>query len=255
MFDRHTETHRTIFSKHIRRTKRQNRMQRDFYREQKDRFARPNVHESKKKGLNAHEIWDYNEYAYVSYVRKASENAERFVFVRPQGDRHRQGSAARVLFFLDDRTRVSQRTARGYAGKKKDAVAMHHFASVEHTFYELEPFLRFQGLNKPKNVHECALANGNGIGPDGTLRAHERYLMICVSGLVEAMESGREENVRTAALHLYDLLAHELAHTMANHVMFRENDHGDFFVQCEQRVKGLLGNPNDFANDFLQSMR
>ena len=67
-------------------------------------------------------------------------------------------------------------------------------------------FIKFDGLNKPKNVIKTKLRK---IGLDGSLRAKNRLIFLTL----------RKKNGRLKKIHeLYPLIAHELTHTALNHV-------------------------------------
>jgi hypothetical protein len=76
--------------------------------------------------------------------------------------------------------------------------------------------IKFEGLNKPKNVH---LTNCIEIGPDKKLRAEYRIIFLTL-----------RKNTKLQPLRcLKNLIAHELAHTALNHVRWRDDDHGGKF--------------------------
>lgn len=74
-------------------------------------------------------------------------------------------------------------------------------------------FIKFDGLNKPKNVIKTKLEK---IGPDGSLRAKNRLIFLTLR-----KKNGKLKGIKE----LYSLIAHELTHTALNHVKWRENDH------------------------------
>lgn len=81
----------------------------------------------------------------------------------------------------------------------------------------------FSGLNKPKCRYICNQQSGSAlnsvkIGSDGFIRATYRDIFLDLSGDFKDT---------------YELILHELAHTMANHVTFREDDHNGDFEQCQ----------------------
>lgn len=78
----------------------------------------------------------------------------------------------------------------------------------------------FDGMNKPRDryvTRDCP-----GIGADGKIRASRRDIFL---------------NLDKSPRQLQLLLVHELAHTLANHVTFREDDHHADFELCEKFLK------------------
>lgn len=86
----------------------------------------------------------------------------------------------------------------------------------------------FDGLNKPKCVRLTDLPK---IGEDGSLRAKRRVIFLNLR-----KENGKLKNIKE----LIPLLAHELAHTMMNHVKWRNDDHGKNFKQQEKLINMYL---------------
>lgn len=86
----------------------------------------------------------------------------------------------------------------------------------------------FNGLNKPKSVRLTDLLK---IGEDGSLRAKRRVIFLNLR-----KSSGKLKNIKE----LIPLLAHELAHTMMNHVTWRNDDHDKNFKQQEKLIKEHL---------------
>lgn len=80
----------------------------------------------------------------------------------------------------------------------------------------------FIGLNKPKDIVKTNLPP---VGPDKNLRAMWRDVFLTINT--------RTPNITQEEL---ELLVHELAHTMANHVTWRDDDHGRDFKECETLV-------------------
>jgi hypothetical protein len=78
--------------------------------------------------------------------------------------------------------------------------------------------IKFEGLNKPKNIY---LSNDIEIGPDKNLRAEHRIIFLTLR------KNGKLQPIK----YLKSLIAHELAHTALNHVRWRDDDHtGKFNV-------------------------
>jgi hypothetical protein len=77
----------------------------------------------------------------------------------------------------------------------------------------------FDGLNKPKMRYADNIAPH--VGKDGNIRATYRDIFLNLS---------KSQNI------LKKLLIHELAHTMANHVQFRPDDHHADFIWAENLI-------------------
>ena len=88
----------------------------------------------------------------------------------------------------------------------------------------------FDGLNKPRNIH---LTSKQVVGKDGKLRAKYRHIFIILRN-----NTGKFNNFNDT-LHL---LIHELAHTMCNHVKWRDDDHGADFKNAEKLIKHAAKN-------------
>ena len=76
--------------------------------------------------------------------------------------------------------------------------------------------IKFDGLNKPKNIH---VTNEISIGPDKNLRAQYRTIFLTLR------KNGKLKTITS----LKNLIAHELTHTALNHVQWRNDDHGPEF--------------------------
>ena len=76
--------------------------------------------------------------------------------------------------------------------------------------------IKFDGLNKPKNIH---VTNEISIGPDKNLRAQYRIIFLTLR------KNGKLQPIK----YLKNLIAHELTHTALNHVRWRDDDHNGKF--------------------------
>ena len=179
--------------------------------------------------------WDFDEFS--DYIKKTYtyNNTERNVFVKDRFDPKKIEKHTNILFFLDKFTLNLQE----YVKNNKLHVnnkCLKLFNDTKHTFYELYPNPHYNGVNKPKNVHECENATEN-IGPDEKLRAHTRHVMIIIPDDVVEM---------------FDLYCHEIAHTLCNHVQFRPDDHhGDTeqdFPYNQKLVRKYAEELNFFRN-------
>lgn len=116
------------------------------------------------------------------------------------------------------------------------------FVDTQHTFQELDPKEKlFQAVNKPKEVafrEDCET-----VGEDGKLRPSRRHIVI---KLINADKQDNRWPHDDEENYILCLAIHELAHTPANHVCFRVDDHKhDFrifqhlFLKHAERV-GLI---------------
>lgn len=80
----------------------------------------------------------------------------------------------------------------------------------------------FIGLNKPKDIVKTNLPP---VGPDKNLRAMWRDVFLTIDT--------RTPKITEKEL---ELMVHEIAHTMANHVTWRDDDHGRDFQECEDII-------------------
>lgn len=88
--------------------------------------------------------------------------------------------------------------------------------------------IKFEGLNKPKNVINTKKQK---IGLDGSLRATNRLIFLTIRN-----KYGKFKKIEE----LYPLIAHELTHTALNHVMWRKDDHPKEFKVYYKLLLRLL---------------
>ena len=86
--------------------------------------------------------------------------------------------------------------------------------------HEIPPGTGFDGMNKPRGRY--VTSDGPAVGADAKIRASRREIFL---------------NLDKSPRSLDALLVHELAHTLANHVTFREDDHHADFRACEKFIK------------------
>lgn len=86
----------------------------------------------------------------------------------------------------------------------------------------------FNGLNKPKGV---ILTDLPKIGKDGSLRAKRRVIFLNLRKRNKKLKNIKE---------MLPLVAHELTHTMMNHVIWRDDDHDENFKKHETLIKMYL---------------
>ena len=85
-------------------------------------------------------------------------------------------------------------------------------------------YTEFNGLNKPKNLY---VSNDEKIGKDGKLRASYRHIFLTLRN-----SKGNFNNINK----IMKLVIHEIAHTMCNHVTWRDDDHADDFEHSEKLI-------------------
>lgn len=88
--------------------------------------------------------------------------------------------------------------------------------------------LKFEGLNKPKEVF---MSKEPKIGVDGSLRAKYRIIFLTLRDT-----NGKLKKIQD----LYPLIAHELTHTAMNHVRWRDDDHSKEFIIFYKSLLRLL---------------
>ena len=110
---------------------------------------------------------------------------------------------------------------------KKDQILIDCFCDIHlnnHLLSEMQLGTMFNGLNKPRNLYN---ANKPAIGPDGSYRAGYRNVFLT---LRERDGSFKNWNK------IMKLVIHEIAHTMCNHIRWREDDHGKDFKHAEKMI-------------------
>lgn len=113
------------------------------------------------------------------------------------------------------------------------------FLDTPHTIMEISPYdTRFTAINKPKNVTNTSQPSH---GTDKNLRASHKHVMFKLRSTEGKRVHSRES--------LTIVFAHEIAHTMANHVTWRYDDHGEDFKIYQRIITKwliLLGFMSDF---------
>lgn len=84
----------------------------------------------------------------------------------------------------------------------------------------------FNGLNKPRDRYADILAPP--IGKDQNIRARWRHVFFKIPNGLKNIHDNKQ---------FIDLVIHELAHTAANHVRWRPNDHHKDFKDYENMLK------------------
>lgn len=117
------------------------------------------------------------------------------------------------------------------------------FIDTPHIFQEIGSGTLYEGINKPKNIihiqHPPKL-----FSKDNQYRAEYRLIMLSLRT--------KTGNLRTWNK-IKRLLLHELAHTMCNHITYREEgNHEKDFDDCESILHNVasLGPVKEFENNF-----
>tara|TARA_B100001094_G_scaffold311049_1_gene346318 strand:+ start:24 stop:554 length:531 start_codon:yes stop_codon:yes gene_type:complete len=109
-----------------------------------------------------------------------------------------------------------------FTGEEKKMIQI--LKDTPHIFLEINHNTGFLGVNYPLGVRKTNLIK---FGTDGNERAIGRAVFLTVSP--KYIKDKRLE----------DLVIHELSHTLANHVKYRPDDHGEDFVQAENLFKKI----------------
>jgi len=114
-----------------------------------------------------------------------------------------------------------------YKYSKNDQIIIDCFCDIHPNNYllsEMQLGTNFYGLNKPKNLYN---ANKPPIGKDKTLRAGYRHVFLTLRN-----SNGKFNDKEK----IMKLVIHEIAHTMCNHVTWRDDDHGKDFKHAEKLI-------------------
>ena len=114
-----------------------------------------------------------------------------------------------------------------YKYSKKDQILIDCFCDIHPNNYilsEMQLGTMFNGLNKPRNLHKT---NKPHIGKDGQLRASYRNVFLTLRAKDGKFNSENK---------IMKLVIHEIAHTMCNHVTWRDDDHGSDFKHSEKLI-------------------
>ena len=203
--------------------------------------------------------WDFSESdAYYTDVKASNDRNpnRKFRVLQRRGDKERTKEAANILFEYQKNldkiiSNMKQNKQRAKTELEKEQIKL--FLSIHdkprHKICEIndKKTPRFSGMNKP---YKIVLVDRDAakIGPKITNPKRELKGSAiegdCASHIAENIPflrpSYRTIFVTTNIPYSEDLLVHELAHTCANHVVFRPNDHGTDFKQAEKLVKKFL---------------
>lgn len=114
-----------------------------------------------------------------------------------------------------------------YKYSKNDQMIIDCFCDIHPNNYllsEMQLGTNFYGLNKPKNIYN---SNKPPIGKDKTLRSAYRHVFITLRDS-HGYFNDKEKIMK--------LVIHEIAHTMCNHVTWRDDDHGKDFKHAEKLI-------------------
>ena len=89
---------------------------------------------------------------------------------------------------------------------------------------EMQLGTQFNGLNKPKQLY-CSTYEP--VGKDENLRANYRDIFLTLRN-----KQGKFNDINT----IMKLVIHEIAHSMCNHVTWRDDDHGKDFKHAEKLI-------------------
>ena len=110
---------------------------------------------------------------------------------------------------------------------KNDQILIDCFCDIHPDNYllsEMQLGTNFYGINKPRNLYN---SNKPPIGKDKTLRAGYRHVFITLRNKNHVFNDKDE---------IMKLVIHEIAHTMCNHVTWRDDDHGKDFKHAEKLI-------------------
>lgn len=152
-------------------------------------------------------IWDFNEQKNYVYVNgyKVINSKDKIKSAK----------------LLDEINKHISKTLFKIVTNEKITKELHLLITTPYVLQEMQLLkdqgsIKFDGLNKPKNVYT---SSEEKIGKDGILRAEYRLIFL------KLKNNGKMSSLNE----LKPLIAHELAHTAANHVTWRDDDHGNVF--------------------------
>lgn len=121
-----------------------------------------------------------------------------------------------------------------YKYSPEDQIAIKCFLDIHmpgnNRYYlsEMQLNTDFNGINKPRKLFR---SKDKPLGTDGRDRASYRHVFLTL----------RYNNGQFKQLNdIIKLTIHEIAHTMCNHIRWREDDHGDDFVYYEDLIKDVF---------------
>lgn len=111
-----------------------------------------------------------------------------------------------------------------------------NFVKTKHTVQEISEQDTFEGINKPEDIVYCSTRNDGLIfQKDNKYRAGRRLIMLRIRN---------KDNSKRSWVNLKKLLLHELAHTMCNHITYREEgNHEEDFYRAEEFLTKISEHP------------
>lgn len=174
-------------------------------------------------------FWDIDEYA--DYVKIKSTNSNKYYNIISSYKNKKQAVIllSSIDLFIKEIARHIKNNFDSIPDRLKPGMLV--FLEIHpnrHKLFELPVDSEFYGLNKPKNVAvDLRLPK---IGKDGFLKAEKRYIFFKLrypDGSFIPMEA------------LQELVVHEIAHTAANHVRWRNDDHGKDYKMYYNYLKKI----------------
>jgi len=162
-------------------------------------------------------IWDFDENKnYIKIGKYKVLNKKDSIF------------AAKLLNDIENRIKLLLSRLKKFKNQEIKLLIETHFKLQEMQLLKDQGLIKFDGLNKPKNVINTKKQK---IGPDGSLRAKSRVVFLTLR-----RSNGRLKKIEE----LYSLIAHELTHTALNHVTWRDDNHPKEFKILYKLLLNLL---------------
>jgi|TARA_B110000977_G_C11015299_1_gene469204 hypothetical protein len=162
-------------------------------------------------------IWDFDENKnYIKIGKYKVLNKKDSIF------------AAKLLNDIENRIKLLLSRLKKFKNPEIKLLIETHFKLQEMQLLKDQGLIKFDGLNKPKNVINTKKQK---IGPDGSLRAKSRVVFLTLR-----RSNGRLKKIEE----LYSLIAHELTHTALNHVTWRDDNHPKEFKILYKLLLNLL---------------
>jgi len=160
-------------------------------------------------------IWDFNE----------NKNYRNVVNYKVLDFKDAQKAAK----LLNDIDLLILRTFISIEFKEKRTPEINLLLSTPYVIQEMQliedqGYIKFEGLNKPKQVNRTGNVN---IGSDGKLRAKYRKIFLNIR-----KENGKLKKINDLKI----LIAHELTHTAVNHVTWKDDNHGSEFNKYNKLI-------------------
>tara|TARA_X000001036_G_scaffold127399_1_gene120564 strand:- start:17261 stop:17992 length:732 start_codon:yes stop_codon:yes gene_type:complete len=194
-------------------------------------------------------------------------NPKKFMVHKKGNDKQKQDAANVLALYQHDYEKIisnmnnkKKRTEAKLTPYEQAQIKLFlslHSDKIEHRVQEINlspPYDKFIGMNKPYNIYLADKEREIFIGPN--LKKEDkmsREQMLCVGTAIICGESRLIADIlgylRPEKRKLFfnarepyskALLIHELAHTVANHVMFRPDDHHSDFYAAERLIKKFL---------------